>query len=84
MSTMKKVTTREAQHHLSRVLSMVEAGEDVLITRRGKSVAKLTWYRPDLEQRVTEMPNFASLRQQLGSDVVKGENEVLLQRNDAG
>jgi len=38
---MKTVTTREAQHHLSRVLEMVEAGEDVVITRRGKKVARL-------------------------------------------
>lgn len=39
---MKTVTTREAQHHLSKVLEMVEAGEDVVITRRGKSVARLS------------------------------------------
>jgi len=41
---MKTVTTREAQHHLSRVLEMVAAGEEVLITRRGEVLAKLTAY----------------------------------------
>lgn len=44
---MKTVTTREAQHHLSRVLEMVAAGEEVLITRRGKAVAKMTAYVPE-------------------------------------
>jgi prevent-host-death family protein len=39
---MKTVTTREAQHHLSKVLELVEAGEEVVITRRGEAVAKLT------------------------------------------
>lgn len=42
MSTMKTVTTREAQHHLSKVLKLVEAGEEVVITRRGKELAKLS------------------------------------------
>lgn len=39
---MKTVTTREAQHHLSKVLKLVEAGEEVVITRRGKELAKLS------------------------------------------
>jgi prevent-host-death family protein len=44
---MKTVTTREAQHHLSKVLELVEAGEDVVITRRGREVAKLTAVKGD-------------------------------------
>lgn len=39
---MKTVTTREAQHHLTKVLQMVEAGEEVVITRRGKQIARLS------------------------------------------
>jgi prevent-host-death family protein len=39
---MKTVTTREAQHHLSKVLEMVGKGEEVIITRRGEAVAKLS------------------------------------------
>ena len=42
---MKTVTTREAQHHLSKVLEIVEKGEDVIITRRGEKVAKLSSVR---------------------------------------
>lgn len=42
---MKTVTTREAQHHLSRILNMVDDGEEVLIKRRGKKAYKLQAYQ---------------------------------------
>ncbi len=38
---MKTATVREAQHHFSKLLENVEAGEVIVITRRGKPVAKL-------------------------------------------
>lgn len=38
---MKTATTREVQHHFSKVLKWVDAGEEVVITRRGKSIATL-------------------------------------------
>ena len=38
---MKTATTREVQHHFSRVLDWVEDGEEVVITRRGKQVARV-------------------------------------------
>ncbi len=45
---MKTVTTREAQHHLARVLEYVEQGEKIIITRRGVKVAKLEpYHRPN-------------------------------------
>lgn len=37
----REVTVHEAKTHLSRLLAAVEAGESVVITRRGKPVAKL-------------------------------------------
>ncbi len=36
-----KVTVREVRKGLSRLLNRVEAGEEVVITRNGKEVAKL-------------------------------------------
>ena len=36
-----KVTVREVRKELSRLLTRVEAGEEVVITRNGKEVAKL-------------------------------------------
>lgn len=38
---MKTATVREAQHHLSKLLDEVAAGEEITITRRGVTVAKL-------------------------------------------
>lgn len=42
---MKKATIREAQHHLSKLLREVEAGEEIVLTRRGKEVATLAKYQ---------------------------------------
>jgi len=42
---MKTVTTREAQHHLAKVLALVEQGEEVVITRRGLKVARIEAYK---------------------------------------
>ncbi len=38
---MKEVGTFEAKNHLSALLELVEQGEDILITRHGKPVARL-------------------------------------------
>ncbi|MFZ5708928.1 MAG: type II toxin-antitoxin system Phd/YefM family antitoxin [Pseudomonadota bacterium] len=38
---MKHVGAFEAKTHLSQLLDLVEAGEEVIITRRGKEVARL-------------------------------------------
>lgn len=38
---MKTATVREAQHHFSKLLEDVAAGEEITITRRGVEVAKL-------------------------------------------
>ncbi len=38
---MKKATTHEAKTHLSRLLAEVEAGEEIIICRGSKPVARL-------------------------------------------
>jgi prevent-host-death family protein len=38
---MKTFAVADARKHFSEILAAVEAGEDVMITRRGKSVARL-------------------------------------------
>lgn len=40
-SSMHTVTLAEAKAHLSELLNQIEAGEEVLITRRGQPVARL-------------------------------------------
>jgi len=43
---MKKVSARQANHDFSKLLSWVERGEEILITKRSKPVALLSPYRP--------------------------------------
>jgi prevent-host-death family protein len=43
---MKTVSARDANHGFSDLLSQVERGEEVLITKRGQPVAVLSPYRP--------------------------------------
>jgi prevent-host-death family protein len=63
MSNMKTVTVREAQHGLSALLERVRKGQELVITKRGRVVAKLVpaearrgqlmW--PDFEARMKRM-----------------------------
>jgi prevent-host-death family protein len=46
--TMKTVSARQANHEFSDLLSRVERGEEILITKRNKPVAVLSPYRPPL------------------------------------
>jgi prevent-host-death family protein len=46
------VNVHEAKTHLSRLLVRVEAGEEVVIARAGRPVARLVPYRRSMEPRV--------------------------------
>ena len=43
---MKTVTVGEIQKNFSRILKEIEAGEELVVTRRGKPVAKITGLGP--------------------------------------
>jgi prevent-host-death family protein len=43
---MRHVTAREANQHFAKVLSAVEAGEEIVISKHGKPVAVMAPYRP--------------------------------------
>lgn len=51
----QKISLREANQHLSRYIEAVERGEEVIITRRGKPIAKLV--------QITEENNFTPAQQ---------------------
>jgi prevent-host-death family protein len=52
---MVTVNVREAKTHLSRLLAQVEAGEDVVIARRGKPVARLVSFQKPGERQFGAM-----------------------------
>jgi len=54
------VNVHAAKTHLSRLLERAEAGEEIVIGRAGKPIAKLVPYRPDRPKRV-----FGALRGQI-------------------
>ena len=59
---MKSVGTYEAKTHLPRLLSQVEKGESITITKRGKPIAKLVpadaAEQKDVKQFIEEMLNY--------------------------
>lgn len=48
---MKLVNVQEAKTHLSRLLEQVEAGEEIIISRAGKPVARMTAWTPPPTER---------------------------------
>ena len=57
MLDMVKASIRKLQHHLSEVMRYVDHGEEVLITRRNKVIAKIVPVTPDAGSVV--IPDFA-------------------------
>jgi prevent-host-death family protein len=53
---MKSVTLRHMQHHLSEVMRHVDQGNEVLVTRRRRPVARLVPVQPTVH---TTWPDFA-------------------------
>ena len=47
-----KVNVHEAKTHLSRLIDRAAEGEEVVIARAGKPVARLVAYTPSVERRV--------------------------------
>ena len=61
---MREVSVREARAELAGLLDAVEAGEEIVITRRGVPIARLTQTTPRPAARVV-FPSRRALREQL-------------------
>jgi antitoxin (DNA-binding transcriptional repressor) of toxin-antitoxin stability system len=66
---MKSVSVREVQHNLSKVLSWVERGEEVLVLRRKKAVARLVPPGP----RPVDTPDFVARARRIWGEEPRGE-----------
>jgi prevent-host-death family protein len=60
MEAVASIALAEAKAHLSQVLDRVEAGEELVITRRGKPVARVV----PVQQPVVPLPSLAAFRAQ--------------------
>lgn len=58
---MESYSVYDAKTHLSRLLDAVEAGEEVVITRNGRPVARLVRAVPTPRRRFGTMPNVATV-----------------------
>ena len=58
---MQTFSLADAKAHLSRLIELVEAGEEVTITKRGRPVVKLVRTSPARQQ----LPSLAELRARL-------------------
>lgn len=84
MFHMKSASIREVQHHFRKVLAWVENGEEVLVTRRNKTVARLIPSAPDVPPEVP-LPDFAARARAIWGDRPKGRSlsaEILAERED--
>jgi prevent-host-death family protein len=59
---MEPVSVYDAKTHLSRLLDAVEAGDEVVITRNGRPVARLVAARPTPQRRFGTMPGAVTVR----------------------
>jgi prevent-host-death family protein len=59
MFYMKTASVRDVQHHFRKVLAWVEKGEEVVVTRRNRTVARLVPSSPDTFPCIP-LPDFAA------------------------
>jgi len=55
---MRRVSVKDARSHLRTLLERVRAGEEVVISHRGKDVARIV----PLAHRVLQLPDLSNLR----------------------
>ncbi|WP_300043040.1 type II toxin-antitoxin system prevent-host-death family antitoxin [uncultured Paracoccus sp.] len=78
---MRQIGAFEAKTHLSELLAEVEAGDSILITRRGTPVARLV---PPVRNRNAALARLASLRGRLAARNVGLTAGDILSARDEG
>ena len=76
---MQTVSLADAKAHLSHLIELVEAGEEIIITKRGKAVARIVANIPPAQQ----LPALAELRaRQTSQPVAAGEFIRAMRQSD--
>ncbi len=70
---MKTATVRDLRNHYSRLLSWIGAGEEIVITRRGRVVARLIPEQPGQAEKIDWSRSPALQRDRSHSRVIEAE-----------
>jgi prevent-host-death family protein len=77
---MKQVTAREANQQFAKILSAVEGGEQVVISKHGKPVAVMSPYRPALDvERQAAVSEFLAI---LNEPLIPGKDFRTFSRDE--
>ncbi len=79
---MKTVSVREAREKIGSLLDAVSAGENIVITRRGKPVAQLTTIETD--DSCIQFSDRTKFREQISSSRVTAGNLIRDMRDERG
>ena len=75
---MLEINTKEVRGHFSSILDRVERGEEVVITHRGKRIARLT----PLNEKCTPLPSLNKLRESIKIVGKPLSQTVIIQREE--
>lgn len=81
---MRTATVRDLRNHYTSLLSWVSAGEEVVITQRGKPVARLIPEKPAEPQKVNWADSPAVTRDRTGEKMLTAEESLDLIHEAAG
>ena len=73
---MKTATVRDLRNHYTSLLSWIGAGEEILITQRGKAIARLIPEQPQSTERVDWSQSPAVKRDRSRSRVLTAEESL--------
>jgi antitoxin (DNA-binding transcriptional repressor) of toxin-antitoxin stability system len=77
----KTITLADAKAHLSELTELAAAGESVIITKRGKPVARMS--RPDQPRRPIDLQRLRSLTASMPLQEEQAAESVRRMRDDA-
>jgi antitoxin (DNA-binding transcriptional repressor) of toxin-antitoxin stability system len=80
---MKTATVRDLRNHYTSLLRWIGAGEEILITQKGKAIARLIPEQPEAAERVDWSQSEAVKRDRSGERVLTAEESATL-IHDAG
>jgi prevent-host-death family protein len=81
---MKTATVRDLRNRYKSLLSWIGAGEEVVITRRGKTIARLIPAREESAQTVDWSQSPAVRRDRTGARVLTAEESLEITREASG